>query len=97
MNDDAPSSAEFFVAGGVADFGEAQALSLTGAKFPVEVPVEFTEGSGTVTADLTVIYCRETTESLCLIQQLRFMIPVTVVPGGSDSVVLRHTIEAPPV
>ena len=97
VNEDAPSSAEFFVTGGVADFGESQALSLTGAKFPVSVPVEFTEGSGSVTADLTVIYCRETTESLCLIQQLRFVVPVTVTPGGSDSVVLQYTIEAPPI
>jgi len=97
VNEDAPSSAEFFATGGVAEFGENQAVSLTGAKFPVSIPVEFAAGSGTVTADLTVIYCRETTESLCLIQQLRFVVPVTVVSGATDVVVLEYTIEAPPV
>jgi DNA-binding beta-propeller fold protein YncE len=97
VNDDAPSSAEFFVTGGVADFGDNQALSLTGAKFPVTVPVEFATGSGAVTADLTVIYCRETTQSLCLIQQLRFVVPVMVSSGATGSVALEYTIEAPPV
>ena len=61
------------------------------------VPVEFATGSGAVTADLTVIYCRETTQSLCLIQQLRFVVPVTVTSGATGSVALEYTIEAPPV
>ncbi len=82
VNEDAPSSAEFFVVGGIANFADANSISLTGAKFPVTVPVQWTAGEGTVTADLTVIYCREGAESLCFIQQLRLIAPVTVVADG---------------
>ncbi len=93
VNEDAPSAVEFF-AGGFADFGPNAALSLTGATFPVEVPVEFVAGDGTLTADLTVIYCRETTQSLCLIQQLRFVAPITVSPGAGNALTLQYDIAA---
>ncbi len=93
VNEDAPSSAEFFVTGGIADLADATSMSLTGAKFPVTVPVQLTAGDGTVTADLTVIYCREGAESLCFIQQLRFIAPVTVVAGGPrDPIKLEYEI-----
>ena len=82
VNEDAPSSAEFFATGAIADFGDNQGVSLTGAKFPVTIPVDFAAGEGEVTADLTVIYCREGSESLCLIQQLRFVVPIIVDGGG---------------
>ncbi len=93
VNEDAPSSAEFFVVGGIANFADANSISLTGAKFPVTVPVQWTAGEGTVTADLTVIYCREGAESLCFIQQLRLIAPVPVVAGGPrDPIKLEYEI-----
>ena len=93
--DEAPSSAEFSATGGIVDFGAGQTLSLTGATLPARVPVEFVEGDGTMTADLTVIYCRETAQSLCLIQQLRFVAPVTVAPSGENAIALSYEIEIP--
>ena len=95
VNDDAPSSVQFFVSEGVADFGENFALSLTGTSFPVEVPVEFAAGQGSVVADMTVIYCRETSQELCLIQQLRFQVSLEVGETDASTVVLEHSIVAP--
>ncbi len=95
VNEDAPSSAEFFASGAVADFGANQAVSLTGAQFPVTIPIEFTTGAGEMTADLTVIYCREGSESLCLIQQLRFVVPIVVDGGGADQVLLDYDVVPP--
>ncbi len=98
VNEEAPSSAQFISAGGVADFGDGAAMSLTGAKFPVTVPLQLATGSGDVTADLTVIYCREGAESLCFIQQLRFVVPVTVAADGSGGPIrLEYTIAQPNV
>jgi sugar lactone lactonase YvrE len=98
VNEEAPSSAQFLATAGVADFGDAAAISLTGAKFPVSVPVQLTLGTGTVTADLTVIYCREGAESLCFIQQLRLMVPVTVAADGpNDPIRLEYTVAEPNV
>ena len=93
VNEDAPSSAEFAVSGGVADFGAGAVISLTGSKFPVTVPVQFEEGTGSITADLTVIYCHEDASSLCFIQQLRFEVDVSVAGGTSpDTLSLAYTI-----
>ncbi|NND02950.1 MAG: redoxin domain-containing protein [Acidimicrobiia bacterium] len=97
VNEDAPSSAEFFASGVGADFGKSQGISLTGAQFPVTVPVEFDAGQGELTADLTVIYCREGSESLCLIQQLRFIVPIVVEDGGEAAVLLEYEIVPPEI
>ena len=96
VNEDAPSSAQFAVTGGVADFGAAATMSLTGTTFPVTIPVDFSEGSGTITADVTVIYCHENAESLCFIQQLRFLVDTRVDPPiSSDTITLSYEIELP--
>jgi DNA-binding beta-propeller fold protein YncE len=96
VNEAAPSSAEFSTTRGVADFGGAETVSLTGTTFPVSIPVEFTEGEGTITADLTVIYCHKDAESLCFIQQLRFLVDVSVRPEiSADSVALTYQIVLP--
>jgi sugar lactone lactonase YvrE len=98
VNEEAPSSAQFFSTGGVAEFGDGAAMSLTGAKFPVTVPVQLDIGTGEVTADLTVIYCREGAESLCFIQQLRLKVPVTVAADGStEAIRLEYTVSQPNV
>ena len=97
VNEEAPSSAEFFATGGIADFGDNQGVSLTGTTFPVSIPATWSAGQGDLTADLTVIYCRETSESLCLIQQLRFVVPVTVADEGQDAVTLQYEIIPPEV
>ncbi|NNF10945.1 MAG: redoxin domain-containing protein [Acidimicrobiia bacterium] len=93
VNEEAPSSAQLTATGAV-QVDEA-AIALTGAEFPVRVPVEFTEGAGSIVADLTVIYCHQETESLCLIQQLRFQAGVAVVDGTGSALSLAYTIELP--
>ena len=96
VNEEAPSSGELSATGGVAVFGDGAAVSLTGATFPVTIPVEFAEGTGTITADLTVIYCHEDSESLCLIQQLRFVVEASPTSGApTDTLSLAYTIELP--
>jgi len=98
VNEEAPSSARFSAAGGVAEFGDAAEMSLTGVKFPVTVPIQLSPGTGEVTGDLTIIYCREGAESLCFIQQLRILVPVTVVADAPGNVIrLEYTVAKPNV
>ena len=63
--------------------------------FPVTAPVEFVSGTGEVTADATVYYCTDATEGICLIEQIRFVVPITVVDGGATTVSLPYDIVAP--
>ncbi len=98
VNEDAPSSVQWFVSGDAVTMDEAANQSLTGVTFPVEIAAEFAAGASSVTADVTVIYCRADAESLCLIEQVRFMAPINVVAGGpSARIPLPHAIVVPDI
>ena len=83
--------------GGVASFPSGNRIDLTGATFPVLVPVELHEGlGGMVTADLALVWCREDAEGLCLFEQTRFEIPLNVSASGpSASIRLSLELETP--
>jgi thiol-disulfide isomerase/thioredoxin len=96
VNEDAPSSVEWVVAGDVAAFAEP-VVDLTGTDLPIEVPVVFSAGEGRVTADLTLVWCSDTAESLCFIEQLRIGVGVSVGAGGAGEIVLPYAIELPDI
>ena len=92
----APSSVSWIVSGTGVILEDGADRSLTGANFPVMIPATFVDGEATVTADLTVIYCRDDAESLCLIEQVRFTGTVVVGGDGDASVVtLTHRVAVP--
>ncbi len=95
VNEEAPSSVTFSVSGAVAEFAAGLDQSLTGAALPVTLDVAFVSGSGTVTADVTLLYCRNDSEGLCIIEQVRFNQPVSVATAGAAEVVLPHTVQLP--
>jgi DNA-binding beta-propeller fold protein YncE len=98
VNEDAPSSVSWFVTGAGVTMGDGADRSLTGTTFPVEVAADLAVGESLVTADLTVIYCRDGAESLCFIEQLRFEVSVSVEEGGASARInLPFTIDVPSV
>jgi DNA-binding beta-propeller fold protein YncE len=94
VNPLAPSRFEWKVDGGVADLPADATGSVVDPSFPLEIPVTFNEGSGSITGDLYVVYCEAEQESICLIDQARVIVPVTVGSGGAV-VELNHAIELP--
>ncbi len=94
INEEAPSSAVWTVVGGIADLG---VTDLTGTELPAEVAVEFSTGTGTLTGDLTLIWCADDAESLCFIEQLAVEVPVTVAEGGATEIRIPHEITLPEV
>jgi DNA-binding beta-propeller fold protein YncE len=96
VNAEAPSSAIVRVEGEAISISDADtALDLTGTTFPVRVPIDLFERSGDLTVDLTVVYCRDDAQSLCLIEQVRFVTEVTVGSGAGTDIVLSHTVGLP--
>jgi thiol-disulfide isomerase/thioredoxin len=90
VNEDAPSSV--VVSGGssiVALHGDT-AGDITGTKIPAMVPIVLVEGSGTALFDVTLIYCRADATSLCLIDQVRYEVPLTVDPEGASSQIVLN-------
>ncbi len=93
VNEDAPSTVT--LDSNVAEFSGGNEQSLTGAALPVDLEAEFSAGSGTVIADVTLLYCRNDSEGLCIIEQVRFNQPVTVSGQGEGVLVLPHTVALP--
>ncbi len=96
VNEDAPSS--LVVAGGQAilDLSDGESGDLTGTSLPASVSVDLVEGRGAVILDVTLIYCESVATSLCLIDQVRYELPVDVGPAGpSTQIVIQRTIPKP--
>jgi DNA-binding beta-propeller fold protein YncE len=96
VNDQAPSSVAWRTASGITALPPDADRSLVGATFPIELPATFAPGSGELVADLTVIYCEAVTPDLCLIDEARLIAPLTVAPGGTNTITLRRTVPPPP-
>jgi DNA-binding beta-propeller fold protein YncE len=96
VNEDAPSS--LTVTGGrtLLDLSGGETGDLTGTTLPTSVSVDLFVGSGDAVIDVTIIYCESVATSLCLIDQVRYEIPLTVGPtGASTQIVIERTIPSP--
>ncbi len=94
VNPLAPSRFEWSVDGAVADLDPAATGSVVNPSFPLQILANFNAGSGSITGDLYIVYCESEQESICLIDQARVVVPVTVGTGGS-TVPVSYAIELP--
>lgn len=87
-NDLAPLQVRVTSNSSVALLDEPAATSVSGPEYPLtlEFPATFTEGEATLQADVVVYYCRKVAAELCLIRQVRLVVPVSVVVvvGGTE-------------
>ncbi|MFH1104098.1 MAG: thioredoxin-like domain-containing protein [Actinomycetota bacterium] len=95
FNDTAPFSVTWTGTAGVVDPAEGADLSTAAPQFPLTVPMTFGAGSGTLTGDVTVYFCREGALALCLIDRVRLEIPVSVTPGAAADVPAAYTVPRP--
>jgi hypothetical protein len=93
FNDLAPTSVAWNVEGNVAEIPDEANVTIPDPTFPMQFEVSFSEGSGTVIADLNLYYCEVESESLCLFDQVRLHLPLVV--GGANGSVAGFTYEIP--
>jgi len=97
VNDDAPFSMDWIVTGGIAVPGPGSSRDVLAPDFPLTATAGFAAGTGSLTADLTIYYCTDEAESLCLIEQVRVNVPIEVGEGGADVITFSHVIVAPQI
>jgi len=95
VNKDAPSSVTISAGSDLVSFVSGDTLDITGTSLPLTVRVETTSGSGEIRFDVTLIYCEAVAESLCLIDQVRFIQPVDLGAAGASAIVLQRLIPTP--
>ena len=96
LNDLAPLSLSWSGPESIVDFplGSAE-LSLVAPDGPLVIPANFSLGAGTLQADLVVYYCDEAAASLCLIEQVRLTMPLTVLAAGEMVLTLHYEVALP--
>jgi thiol-disulfide isomerase/thioredoxin len=98
VNEDASSSLFLFEEGGVASFPNGDRIDLTGTKFPVPIGMTLNPGTGSIVADLTLVWCREDAEGLCFFERLRYVVPAQVTASGPAAAIeLPLTLDAPEI
>jgi len=59
------------------------------------LPVTFTAGEASITAEVTLYYCEAVNETLCFIDQSVLRLPLVIGAEGESTVTLSRTISAP--
>ena len=95
VNPDAPSRFEFSVDGSSASVESPGVV--VDPSFPMTVPARVASDSSELIADVSVVYCETEFESICLIEQIRFVVPLEPAAGGSTAITLEHSIELPDI
>ena len=90
VNEDAPSSVVVARGSSVVALDGDTAGDITGTKIPATVSIVLAQGSGTALFDVTLIYCRVDATSLCLIDQVRYEVPLAVGPAGTSSQIVLN-------
>ncbi|MBN1200465.1 MAG: redoxin domain-containing protein [Anaerolineae bacterium] len=63
---------------------------------PLDVPVTFAEGQTDLSVDLTIYWCEAVNETLCFVERVQLVTPLTVTADGSEHVVaLEHALVPP--
>lgn len=96
FNDVAPFLAEFSASGGAVIAVENAAVQQVAPSFPLQIPLNFGSGTGEIQADLVIYYCEAVAESLCLIEQVRLLLPFEVAEGGEPAVEMAYAVPLPP-
>ena len=95
VNPQAPSRFVWTVEGDGMTVAPDASGTVIDPSFPRMFDVHLTEGRGVLTGDLSVVYCDADTELICLIEQVRMVVPYTVGSVGSGQASLTHVIDLP--
>lgn len=97
VNDQAPYSMAWGVTGDVAVLEPNANRSIVAPQFPLHLAATFQPGQGTLTGDLTIIYCEAEKATLCLLDQVRLEVPLTVSGDGPSAAILTYPMTQPEI
>jgi hypothetical protein len=95
INTLAPSSFRWEVDGDAIVLPAEADRTMKGPTFPLTLSATFREGHATLIGEFAIYYCEAQTESLCLIDQVRVSLPVSVGSSGESQLLIRHRIPMP--
>ncbi|UCH25717.1 MAG: redoxin domain-containing protein [Trueperaceae bacterium] len=95
LNDLAPFSMTWQSSGDAVLLGEDAEQTIVKPDFPLQVSLTLQEGAAMLTGELVVYYCEYDAVGLCLIDEAKLELPITVTPEGRETVEASYAITAP--
>ena len=95
MNPYAPSAMAWQVDGHLLTLEPSTNRTLLEPQFPLSLSATFQQGQGQLSVDLDIFYCEAETERICLIEQVRLIVPVQVQAEGADNLRLDYALNLP--
>ncbi len=95
VNADAFSSFEWSVEGQGVVLADDANRSVQGPSFPLRIPVRAASGQGTINLRLSLVYCEEEKESVCLLDRAEIRIPYRVEAGRGGEARFRYVVRLP--
>ncbi len=96
-NDLAPSNFVWTSEGGVVALAPTADGEIVGPTFPIEIEATFAPGSGTLRADLWLVFCETTAQSICLFDRARIEVPIEVSGQGASTLEVAYEVLLPEV
>ncbi|MBN1679299.1 MAG: redoxin domain-containing protein [Anaerolineae bacterium] len=96
LNDQAPFTAIWPEDGVALVPDDARDIRIIKPDLPLEVPVTFSEGQTELAVDLTVYWCEAVNETLCFVDRVELVAPVTVTANSTEHHVLFERDLVPP-
>ena len=90
LNPGSPLEYRVEVKGDAPQHGER--TSMKDGQFPVHIPLGLTANEAEVHATLSLVYCREGDEGVCVIKSFRWIVPVHVTQDGDDELLIDHVL-----
>lgn len=92
LNELAPQSIAWHTDGDIVTWPDAANRTFTNPQLPIPTNVTFRRGDGILRGDITLIYCAVESASLCLIDQVQLVAPVTVAASGAKDAKLAYEV-----
>ena len=95
INDLAPFAVDWSGSEGVGFAADGAQLRVANPSLPLRFDATFPAGAATLAAELVVYYCESEAASLCLIEQVRLVLPLEGVAGAPDQVTVTYAVPPP--
>ena len=95
VNDLSPFSMMWQSSTEAAVLGESATQTVLEPSFPLEVPITLRAGQTLLTGDLVIYYCEHESIGLCLVEQVRLELPVTVESEAAQGLMASYALPDP--
>jgi hypothetical protein len=67
-------------------------MAVKDGRFPLHIPLALTTDDAEVHVTVSLVYCREGDEGVCVIKSFRWIVSVQATPDGDGELLIDHVL-----